>query len=118
MKLLNFSTDHHKTSETFKFQYITYQSHYDILLWLNSHASFKLFHGLKCISKPRECVVLCDFAKNHSFVCETKFTYHPHNAEPSIQPFAIYFEVYISDAVTHENVAVFSDYLKHINLFQ
>jgi hypothetical protein len=78
----------------------------------------KLFHGLECISKPGECVVLCDFAKNYSFVCETKFMYHPHNAEPSIHPLAIYFKVCISDAVTHENLVVISDYLKHIHLFQ
>lgn len=54
----------------------------------------------------------------HSFVCEIKFMYHSHNAEPSIHLFAIYLKVCISDAVTHENFAVISECLKLINLFQ
>jgi len=76
-----------------------------------------LFHELKYISKAGERVVFCDFSENYSFVYGTKFMYYPHNAKPSVQLFAIYFKVCISD-VTHENLAVISDYLKHINLFQ
>ena len=76
-----------------------------------------LFHELKYISKAEERVVICDFSENYSFVCGTKFMYYPHNAEPKVHPFPIYFKVCISDVI-HENLAVISDYLKHINLFQ
>jgi hypothetical protein len=82
----------------------------------------KFLSELKSTTEPDEYVVLCDFAENYSFILQDKAQrYHWNNAQ-AIHPSAIYFKESISAAVTHENLTVISDSLKHdtvaVHLFQ
>lgn len=66
---------------------------------------------------PKDCIVICDFAENYSFVLQDAAQgFHWNNAQATIHPFVIYFNeegklqhlslVIISDCMAHDTVAV------------
>jgi hypothetical protein len=83
----------------------------------------KLLNKLKSTIESGECVVLCNYAKNYSFILHDKAQgYHWNNAQATIYRFAIYIKERICPAVIHENLTVISDCLGHdtvtVHLFQ
>jgi hypothetical protein len=87
----------------------------EILLLLLCHSFITtwqaVFHKeLKCDLQSGEFVVLCDFAKNYSFVLQDGAQgFHWNNTQATIHPFVIYFKK--SDALNteHENLVMVSD---------
>lgn len=68
-----------------------------------------------------ECIVLCDFAENYSFVLQDEAQgFHWNNAQSTIHPFVIYFKE--GDTLQHLSLVIISDCMAHdtvaVHLFQ
>jgi hypothetical protein len=59
--------------------------------FINSQQS-RFLNELESTIKLGECIVLCDFGKNHSFFQDEAPAYNWNNAYATILPFTIYFK--------------------------
>lgn len=71
--------------------------------------------------KPEECIVICDFSENYSFVIQDSVQgVHWNNNQATIHPFVIYFKE--NNSLKHKNYIAISESLKHdtnaVHLFQ
>lgn len=70
-----------------------------------------------------QCVVLCDFAENYSFVLQDAVQgYHWNNSQATIHPFVVYYKSSHTLQLDHFSFVVISECLKHdtisVHLFQ
>jgi hypothetical protein len=69
---------------------------------------------LKCNVQSGKFVVLCDFAKNYSFVLQDEAQgFHWNNAQATIHPFVIYFKKLDALNIEHENLVMIPKFLNH-----
>jgi hypothetical protein len=68
----------------------------------------KFVNKMKSTIKPGDCVVLCNFAKNYSFILQDKAQgYDSNNALATVHPYTIYIKDNITAAVMYKNLRYF-----------